>query len=521
MVDKLNTEVPISESPESTKGSQSQSLCQDSDALLSSDLDQLVHNNKEVRIRSKSSTRLDFLSFEDPFLTVSSSVRTDSSDMSNGGGNKVLANDLCKCASGLTPQDCCDKGDEEATSGILLETLRQAVNKIDALSGRMSGLEKQIKEQDTIIEGLVKSSNSGSSSKEGHSATSGTSKSKKKVGATSGTSKSLEKVGGSKSSKAKSDRVQEEKLRQLKILQEKLKGNNSGNRNIPHDSGSSEDEIDIKRIKKKMLKKQRDQCSRTVSARLKQIGGIFPEDDFTTSSSSGTDTSGVRRKCSHSSRQIKSGAKVRKRPVVKTELWPHTIANEEDGEEVSCDSISLAKFFSCFTFIMLECGRVESKGRTGLLHAVSLVLESLYWQDARTFHNLVMVKLEQGRCDWATNFTELAEEYIDKKIRQNFKAKSGSGSSKAGSYYRKSSGNSYNNSYSNYNKNGGRGFNRNYSGKSKMLHNSICKQWNSGTCSYGDKCNRWHVCWTCAEAGKVGEMHKSSSHGNPVARSNT
>ena len=120
LVDKLNTEVPISESPESTKGSQSQSLCQDSDALLSSDLDQLVHNNKEVRIRSKSSTRLDFLSFEDPFLTVSSSVRTDSSDMSNGGGNKVLANDLCKCASGLTPQDCCDKGDEEATSGILL-----------------------------------------------------------------------------------------------------------------------------------------------------------------------------------------------------------------------------------------------------------------------------------------------------------------------------------------------------------------------------------------------------------------
>ena len=48
--------------------------------------------------------------------------------------------------------------------------------------------------------------------------------------------------------------------------------------------------------------------------------------------------------------------------------------------------------------------------------------------------------------------------------------------------------------------------------KNKSLYNSVCKQWNFGTCSFGDRCNRWHVCWTCAEAGKVGEAHRASSH---------
>ena len=208
---------------------------------------------------------------------------------------------------------------------------------------------------------------------------------------------------------------------------------------------------------------------------------------------------------------------MRKRLVVKTKLWPRTIANKEDGvEEVSNDSISLAKFFSCFTYIMLNCGRVESKGRTALLYAISLVLESLYWPDARTFHNLVMVKLEQGRCDWATDFVELAEDYMGKKIRLSLKSKSSV--NKAGSSYKKTSGNSYNNGYAN--RNFGKSSNRIFSGKSKTLHNSICKQWNAGTCTYGDKCNRWHICWTCAETGKVGELHKASSHGNSVARSN-
>ena len=298
-------------------------------------------------------------------------------------------------------------------------------------------------------------------------------------------------------------------------MQEKLKhkGKASGTSNTSQNSATSDEEIDLKKIKRKMSKKQRDQRDHRMSSRLKQIGAVFPDDDFTTASS-GTDYS--KAGCKHSSRQIKSGAKVRKRPVIKTELWPHTIANEEDGgEEVSSDSISLAKFMSCFTYIMLNCGKVESKGRTVLLHAISLILESLYWPDARTFHNLVMTKLEQDRYDWATDFVDLANAYIDKKVRLSLKSKSSG--NKAGASYKKSSGYSYSNGNKNFSKNS----NRTFLGKSKMLHNSICRQWNAGACTYGDKCNRWHVCWTCAEGGKVGELHKASSHGNAVAKSNS
>ena len=123
---------------------------------------------------------------------------------------------------------------------------------------------------------------------------------------------------------------------------------------------------------------------------------MFPKDDFETTASSGNETCSVRHKCRHI-RQVKSGAKVKKSPVMRTELWPHTISNEEDGEEVKSDTISLAIFFTCFTSIMLDCSRVESRGRSSLLHAISLLLKCLFWQDTRAFHNLVMVKIEQGR----------------------------------------------------------------------------------------------------------------------------
>ena len=186
-----------------------------------------------------------------------------------------------------------------------------------------------------------------------------------------------------------------------------------------------------------MTKKKKVECDKKLSARLMQAGAYFPEDSDSTSST-GTDSSGKGKKSK--SKKVKSGAKVKQRPVVKTELWPHTIANEDDGEEVSSDSIGLAKFFSCFTLIMKSCGKVEAAGRADLLHAVSSVLECLPWAEARTFHNLVMVKLEQGRLDWSADFSVLAESFLDKKVRQNLRSKS-TGAAAGTSYSSRSSSN--------------------------------------------------------------------------------
>ena len=190
-------------------------------------------------------------------------------------------------------------------------------------------------------------------------------------------------------------------------------------------------------------------------------------------------------------------------------MWPHTVSNEEDGYEVDSENIGLARFFSCFTFIMLSCGRAaESKGRASLLHAVSKVCEYLPWSEARTFHNIMMLKIEQDRINWLSDFTALADEYVDKKVRLSLRAKSASADT---NYYK---------SFDQRGSSNARGsYNYSYQGKSgsgsnKSLQEVICWQWNYSSCSYGDRCKRWHACRTCAEAGKLGEPHKASSHAN-------
>ena len=457
--------------------------------------------------RHNSSTRLDYLSFEDPFLSVSPTVHTDASDMDQ----------LCVCSSGKLAKNCCaeaacsgdGQGAEAASSGDgqgvdsslkeseFIKTLQSAIAKIDKLSDKVKGLETHIIQQDEVIKELRASSSKGGSTSSEHI---GVNKSKTKV------------------HKTKGDRVQEEKERQLRLLQERLKDKDKENSESRAGSGETSDgALDLKLLRKKMSKKQQGHCKKRESELLKRAGAAFPDQDFETTTSSGTDSGSVTRKCSSSRRKVKSGASIKKRPVLRTELWPHTVANEEDGEEVACDNISLAKFFACFTHIMLDCKRLESQGRAGLLHAVSLVLESLFWAEARTFHNLVMVKIEQGRLSWTDDFAALAESFIDRKVRQSVRSK-GSASygaaNKTGSYGR-GNGNSIRRNYG-YNNFGNNNYNNNnynkLSGKSKSLYNSVCRQWNFGTCSFGDRCNRWHVCWTCAEAGKVGEAHRASSH---------
>ena len=264
-------------------------------------------------------------------------------------------------------------------------------------------------------------------------------------------------------------------------------------------SENNTSDFDLLGLKKNMTRAQRDESSLKAALRLKQAGCTFPDDDLSVESGMESDVRSndlyIRRK------KVKSGAEIKKRPVLKTELWPHTISNEEDGEDVTSDNISLANFLSCFAYIMTKSKGAEAKGRTMLLLAITKVLNCLPWTEARLFHNLVMHKLEQGRISWDIDFTILANDFIEKKVRLLLKNKAqtkSSGSSARPGYSKGYGSSRYGNSYQR--------------SKNSSAHALICYQWNEGNCTYGDRCKRWHVCRTCADAGKPGEKHQAVSH---------
>ena len=209
---------------------------------------------------------------------------------------------------------------------------------------------------------------------------------------------------------------------------------------------------------------------------------------------------------------MKSGAEVKKRPVVKTELWPHTIANEEDGEDVSCENITLSKFLACYTYIMVNCTEAaEVDGRSVFLHAISTVMEYLPWAEACAFHNIIMVKIEQDRVKWSENFLTLADNFLDKKVRLSLRLKSYSGSVNSS---HSNFGRSYDQDWDTHNLRYKNNFN---SSRSNFIYYAMCYQWNYGECSYGSECKRWHACRFCAAEGKCGESHKASSHDSSSA----
>ena len=169
-------------------------------------------------------------------------------------------------------------------------------------------------------------------------------------------SRSKSKTGGKSGNKI--SRVDEERERQFKLLVDSDK-NNSDDKS-EGESGDASDGQDMKGIRKKMTKKQRDKCSARVSKVLRKSETTYPEDDYETTESSGKDSDGG---CKHSrANKVRSGAKVKKRPVKRRETWPHTIANEEDGDELTHENIGLAKFFTCYTHIQVRCRGVKARG---------------------------------------------------------------------------------------------------------------------------------------------------------------
>ena len=91
-----------------------------------------------------------------------------------------------------------------------------------------------------------------------------------------------------------------------------------------------------------------------MSAKGKKAKNVISEDPSDSSDPEDSDSGSDKGKGRRGSKKVKSGAKVMKRPIVKTELWQHTIANEEGIEEgeVTCDNISYSTFVKYFTRIL-------------------------------------------------------------------------------------------------------------------------------------------------------------------------
>ena len=446
----------------------------------------IVVRKEAVRSNSRnSSTNFGYLSQSDCFLSVS--------DI--GTNNSPIMSDTEESAgTGARTEEGDDVFEEESDQ--MLQALQGAIKKIDYLEGKVKSLLEVVGSQNKIIVNQKEQL-----------------KHKEESQGESGNNSSGK---GAKAS-SKTGRVLDEKARTLKLLQGKLDLDDieEAESEEKDQCSDTEEPRSVKGLKKKMTKKQRDLCSSRVAARLRQSGNKFPEDEF---DSSGKESCDAKDACRHS--KIKSGASIKKRPVLKTELWPHTIANEEDHDDVDSENIGLSKFFTYFTFIMLECKGVQALGRTALLHAISLVLGVFQWSEARCFHNMIMLKIEQGRIGWEDDFISLADTFIEKKIRVSIKSKytsSGPRAAARASYYGQGAGRGG----ASYNGQGaGRGsYGHGNQGRGRPMHETICWQWNSGTCSYGNDCRRLHHCKTCAETGKPGEHHKASTHPNSSARS--
>ena len=442
-------------------------------------------SGREQRI---SSSREDFLDLEGNYLSCgSSSTVEDMSGTDDGASGLPIVCKVCGIGENDNCAECAKV--QELPMG---RALMAALGKIDSLSSKFNSLCEVVMEQNSRLSQLeiVKSdSESGSDqAKALPSKSVGKNKTKKKV-------------------------VDDEKDRLHVVVQDHLRSMKKGKEKTEREDLSQE-ELLISDLLKTMQKGDKKKCSSRVKAILQDVGGILSEDDSDagSSSSSGKESDASSRR--RTKKKVKSGAKVKRRPVIKTELWPHTMAYEEDGIEVSCEDITLSKFYSCFTLIMAGCEGDELSGRSALLRGVSMVLDVLPWPEARTFHNLAMVKIEQGKIDWKHKFSLLANEFVDKKVRQNLRAKAyapGGGYSGRGNSAFRGTGRGA----GNYNGNRGQaGGNRPF--------NVVCWQWNNGNCTYGERCRRMHCCRICADRGKWGELHTASSsfhQGNTWTRS--
>ena len=179
---------------------------------------------------------------------------------------------------------------------------------------------------------------------EGHNAARGKSGTAQEISASSNDARSDMFLNPRVQFTDSTSRLEKEKERQYQALQDQL-------RNVKLSSGqedpasSDNENLQLHGLRSSMSKSQKHRSDARLASRLQQAGALFPDED----SDSGEDTHGCSCKCSASGRAIVSGRKVKRRPVKRTELWPHIISAEESGNEVTAGYVSSAEFYVCLS----------------------------------------------------------------------------------------------------------------------------------------------------------------------------
>ena len=213
-----------------------------------------------------STNRYNYSDREDAFLTVSSSLNTDTSEVSDMSDKEDGNNNLksCKCTEGKCCAVCSASGaGDHGIDGFpvddLMNVMNILVNKVNAMATDMTSIKQSVKGQAsdmTSIRQTVKGQakqirlledvvSGGSEQSDNNTARKG----KKQVKIN---------VGGERKPISKHDRVLEEKERQLNMLLDRLHEKEKNKIESQSDTvESSDDELNLGRINKKRSSKQK------------------------------------------------------------------------------------------------------------------------------------------------------------------------------------------------------------------------------------------------------------------------
>ena len=279
-----------------------------SDSIFgSSDLTAVVNKALYGQVQCRlSSTEEDFLDAnKNIFLPVSPAALSDISGMVNTDSEEIMGEgDKCDCSGDNSCSDCLGKvaAARKKTEGppqlvdimALLQTISKTVN---TLTDDVNGLRENVGAQTTRIARLEASSKAGSrTSSRASSRVASCDEARTSQGPS--VSQGVQKCKKANvNSKSKLSRQEEEKVRSLQVVKDQLKElkeKQSRDKDIQADGESSDGSLfNVKALKKKMSRREKKACDLKVSDRLEQAGGIFPEDE-SSSSNGGPSSSGMK-----------------------------------------------------------------------------------------------------------------------------------------------------------------------------------------------------------------------------------